>query len=124
MELDVKDTNKKRHAYLHTRYDNNKYVFVELYPLPNNVDTPAISKHTFIIPYDEPCGSLQVCARKYMSTLSSKMALFFFVDASTKTAKNIHIALDGTMLMSTLQAQYVKEDGFVHIFYSAENTFG
>lgn len=96
-----------------TQYPERVPIMVGRADLKN---TPAISKHKYLVPRDLIFGRFVAELRKNIPAINSEMALFFFVGKS--------ILVPSAAPMTTLYEKYKSEDGFLYIVYSSENTFG
>jgi GABA(A) receptor-associated protein len=76
--------------------------------------TIQMEKNKFLTPKDMTVGEFMITIRSYMK-LRHENAIFMFID---------NIIPVNSMLLSQLYDQYKKEDGFLYITYSEENTFG
>ncbi len=80
-----------------------------------NKDLPHIDKNKYLAPIDLTMGQFQYVIRKRLH-LSPDKALFMFVN------NEVHCTSD--LLASVYNTSHDKIDGFLHITYSGENTFG
>lgn len=78
--------------------------------------TPPIKKYKFLVPRELSLGNLIVQARKEISNIDEKVALFFFVSNG--------ILPPVSSSMADLYFKYKSDDGFLYITYMVENTFG
>lgn len=79
-------------------------------------NTPAISKHKFLIPANSTFNKVVHELRKSIPNLNESVSLFFFL--------NNNMLIPGSAPISFLYQKYRAEDGFLYITYSSENTFG
>jgi GABA(A) receptor-associated protein len=78
-------------------------------------NTPDIDKNKFLVPLDLTVGQFMYVIRKRIKLESSK-ALFLFVGDSIAPTSE---------LMGAVYGEFQdKGDGFLHVVYSGENTFG
>ena len=93
------------------KYPNRIPVIVEK---SNHSDIPDMEKKKFLVPRDITMGQFTYIIRKRIE-LSSEQAMFMFVNNSlVPTSKTI----------STVYEEHKKEDNFLYMRYSGENTFG
>jgi GABA(A) receptor-associated protein len=82
---------------------------------PNSTNTPEIDKHKYLVPMELTIGQLMFVIRKRLK-LHPEKALFLFVD--NEVACNSHL------ISSVYDRSQNNADGFLHVIYSCENTFG
>ena len=81
----------------------------------HSTTTPEIDKHKYLVPVDLTAGQLLYVIRKRLNLTSDK-ALFLFVNKAV---------MNTNMLISSIYEQeQCKEDGFLYVYYTSENTFG
>ena len=80
-----------------------------------NSSAKEIDKRKYLVPIDLTLGQFQYVIRKRLH-LSSDKALFFFI--------NGEIYCPSTMLVRIYEKEHDIRDGFLHITYSEESTFG
>lgn len=78
-------------------------------------NVPDIDKHKYLAPTDLTLGQFQFVIRRRLK-LSPEKALFLFI--------NGEIYCPSALLISIYEQQYDRGDGFLHMTYSGENTFG
>ena len=82
---------------------------------PNSKNTPEIDKHKFLVPVELTIGQLMFVIRRRIK-LHPEKALFLFVDNE--------IACNSHLVSSVYDRSQDPSDGFLHVVYSCENTFG
>lgn len=75
---------------------------------------PALSMHKYIIPEEMPISRLLIEIRKRIS-IPPERAIFLFVEGKI---------LPPMQSVAETFEKYRREDGFLHVDYSEENTFG
>jgi GABA(A) receptor-associated protein len=83
---------------------------------PAGIDTPDIEKFKFLIPNDCQIGMFIYEVRKCIRHLKPQEALFIFV--------NNTLIPSGSLMSQIYNTYKDKEDGFLYLTYSLENTFG
>ncbi len=78
-------------------------------------NVPDIDKHKYLAPTDLTLGQFQFVIRRRLK-LSPEKALFLFI--------NGEIYCPSVLLISIYEQQHDRGDGFLHMMYSGENTFG
>jgi GABA(A) receptor-associated protein len=78
-------------------------------------NVPEIDKQKYLAPLDLTLGQFQFVIRRRLK-LAPEKALFLFI--------NGEIYCPSVLLISIYEQQHDKEDGFLHMMYSGENTFG
>jgi GABA(A) receptor-associated protein len=78
-------------------------------------NTPEIDKHKFLVPVDLTMGQLMFVIRKRIK-LHPEKALFLFVEQS--------IVCNTELVSTVYNRSQDLDDGFLHVVYSCENTFG
>jgi GABA(A) receptor-associated protein len=78
-------------------------------------NVPEIDKQKYLAPMDLTLGQFQFVIRRRLK-LSPEKALFLFI--------NGEIYCPSVLLISVYEQQYDRGDGFLHMMYSGENTFG
>lgn len=77
--------------------------------------TPEIDRHKYLVPMDLTVGQFQYVIRKRIK-LSPDRALFLFINSTLVCNSEI---------MGSVYEKYKSEtDGFLHVVYSCESTFG
>ncbi len=94
------------------KYPNSIPVIVEP---KNGLDAPKLDKNKFLVPDEFTMGQFIHVVRKRIEKLKSDQALFFFVDNELIAPMS---------MMGQLYEQKQEEDGYLHIVYSTESTFG
>jgi len=74
-----------------------------------------VEKHKYLVPKDMTMGNFMYVLRKNIK-LKSDQALFVFV--------NNLIACNSDLIGEIYNNYYDKDDKFLHVVYSGENTFG
>ena len=74
-----------------------------------------VEKHKYLVPKDMTMGNFMYVLRKNIK-LKSDQALFVFV--------NNLIACNSDLIGEIYNNYYDKDDKFLHVIYSSENTFG
>ena len=80
-----------------------------------NSSAKEIDKRKYLVPIDLTLGQFQYVIRKRLQ-LSPDKALFFFI--------NGEIYCPNAMLFRIYETEHDSRDGFLHITYSEESTFG
>ncbi len=101
----------KESQNLKSRYPSR--VPIIIYPVDQK--EPNIEKNKYLVPGDLTFSQFMYTIKKYLKT-SHEQAIFVFTHDNNLIPSN--------WLMSELQSKYKKEDNFVYLFYSLENTFG
>jgi len=96
---------------LKSRYPSR--VPIIIYPVDDK--QPKIEKTKFLVPDDLTFSQFLFTVKKYLEC-TKEQAIFVFTHDNNLIPNN--------WLMSELQKNYKKEDNFVYLFYSLENTFG
>ncbi len=78
-------------------------------------NVPEIDKQKYLAPIDLTLGQFQFVIRRRLK-LPPEKALFLFI--------NGEIYCPSVLLISIYEQQHDKGDGFLHMTYSGENTFG
>jgi GABA(A) receptor-associated protein len=78
-------------------------------------NVPEIDKQKYLAPIDLTLGQFQYVIRKRLK-LSPEKALFLFI--------NGEIYCPSVLLISIYEKEHDTGDGFLHMTYSGENTFG
>jgi GABA(A) receptor-associated protein len=78
-------------------------------------NVPEIDKQKYLAPTDLTLGQFQYVIRKRLK-LSPEKALFLFI--------NGEIYCPSVLLISIYEKEQDRADGFLHMTYSGENTFG
>lgn len=81
----------------------------------NSTNTPEIDKHKYLVPSDLTMGQFLYVIRKRLQ-MSPEKALFLFVDNS--------VTCNTDMVCKVYAESHDREDRFLYITYSSENTFG
>jgi GABA(A) receptor-associated protein len=81
----------------------------------NSQNTPDIDKKKFLVPVDLTMGQLMFVIRKRIK-LHPEKALFLFVGQS--------VACNTELISTVYNRCQDMEDGFLHVVYSCESTFG
>lgn len=82
---------------------------------PNSTNTPEIDKCKFLVPADLTVGQFLYVIRKRLQ-LSPEKALFMFIDNT--------VACNTELIYKVYNESRDKEDHFLYVVYSCENTFG
>ncbi len=82
---------------------------------PKSTNTPEIDKSKFLVPTDLTVGQMMYVIRKRIH-LHPEKALFLFV--------NQEIVCNSHLIIAVYERSHNPTDGFLHITYSCENTFG
>ena len=80
-----------------------------------NKDLPNVDKNIYLAPIDLTMGQFQFVIRKRLH-LSPDKALFMFVGSEINCTSDL--------LINVYNTSHDKTDGFLHMTYSGENTFG
>jgi GABA(A) receptor-associated protein len=86
-------------------------------------NSPAISKHKFLIPHDVSVSKLMVTIRNHID-IKPEMAIFLTVVSLTKGLKSNGIMPTGSAYIGDIYDKHKDADGFLYIVYSLENVFG
>jgi GABA(A) receptor-associated protein len=81
----------------------------------NSKNTPEIDKCKFLVPVDLTMGQFLYVIRKRLK-LNSEKALFMFIDNT--------VICNTELIHKVYSESYNKEDHFLYVVYSCENTFG
>ena len=80
-----------------------------------SANIPDIDKHKFLSPVDLTLGQFQYVIRKRLK-LSPDNALFLFINGAVYCTSDL--------IISIYEKAHDAEDGFLHMEYSGESTFG
>lgn len=80
----------------------------------DNINTPTIDKHKFLVPNDLTLGQFIYIIRKRLK-INFSQALFIFINGQI---------FSPSIMISHLYHYEKDTDGFLYVFYSFENTFG
>ena len=79
---------------------------------------PDLSKKKYLVPSDLTLGQFAYVIRKNLR-LTPEQAIFIFTEG-----KGGDVLPPMARMMSTLYDEHCAEDGFLYLYYAAENTFG
>jgi GABA(A) receptor-associated protein len=105
------DKRIKEFNSMHSRYPSRVPIIV----FPSDETQPKIEKNKFLVPNDLTFSQFIYTMKKYLKTKSDQ-TIFIFTHNNNLVPSN--------WMVSELHDKYKKEDGFVYLFYSLENTFG
>jgi GABA(A) receptor-associated protein len=81
----------------------------------NSITTPELDRYKYLVPSDLTIGQFLYVIRKRLN-MSPEKALFLFVD---------HTVVCNASMIASVYAEFRNpNDGFLHVVYSCENTFG
>ena len=101
----------KESQSMYKRYPSRIPIIV--YPIDDK--QPKIEKNKYLVPNDLTFCQFMYTIKKYLKTKENE-AIFIFTHNNNLIPSN--------WLMSEVQDKYKKEDNYVYLFYSLENTFG
>jgi GABA(A) receptor-associated protein len=78
-------------------------------------NTPELDKYKYLVPMDLTIGQFMYVIRKRLQ-LNPEKALFIFINQT--------IACNSTIVSQAYNESRDPDDGFLHVVYSCENTFG
>lgn len=81
----------------------------------NSINTPELDRYKYLVPSDLTMGQFLYVIRKRLN-LSPEKALFLFIDNS--------VVCNATIIANVYSEFRDLNDGFLHVVYSCENTFG
>lgn len=105
------DKRVKEARSLHSRYPLR--VPIILYPASK--DQPDIEKNKYLVPADINVSQFMYVIKKYIK-IKSDEAIFIFTSNNT--------LVPNSWTVKELYDQHKKEDNFLYLYYSIENTFG
>jgi GABA(A) receptor-associated protein len=105
------DKRVKEARSLHSRYP----LRVPIILYPSSKDQPDIEKNKYLVPVDINVSQFMYVIKKYIK-IKSDEAIFIFTSNNT--------LVPNTWTVKELYDQYKKEDNFLYLYYSIENTFG
>jgi GABA(A) receptor-associated protein len=85
-------------------------------------NSPAITKHKFLIPHDVSVSKLMMTIRNHIE-IKPETSIFLTVVSRTKGSKN-GIMPVGSAYIGDIYDKHKDDDGFLYIVYSLENVFG
>lgn len=82
---------------------------------PSSKDQPDIEKNKYLVPVDINVAQFMYVIKKYIK-IKSDEAIFIFTSNNT--------IVPNSWTVKELYDQHKKEDNFLYLYYSIENTFG
>lgn len=105
------DKRVKESKSLNTRYP----LRVPIILYPSSKDQPEIEKNKYLVPDDITISQFMYVIKKYIK-IRPEEAIFIFTYNNT--------LVPNSWTIKELFKQYKKEDNFLYLYYSIENTFG
>jgi GABA(A) receptor-associated protein len=105
------DKRVKEARSLHSRYP----LRVPIILYPSSKDQPDIEKNKYLVPVDINVSQFMYVIKKYIK-IKSDEAIFIFTSNNT--------LVPNSWTVKELYDQNKKEDNFLYLYYSIENTFG
>jgi GABA(A) receptor-associated protein len=105
------DKRLKESRSLHSRYPLRVPVILN----PSSKDQPPIEKNKYLVPADINVSQFMYVIKKYIK-ISPEEAIFIFTHNNT--------LVPNSWTLKELYDQHKKEDNFLYLYYSIENTFG
>ena len=109
-----KDSSREEFNRISIKYPDRIPIFVTKSVYASST-LPGIDKNKYLAPKDLTLGQFQYVIRKRLKLAPDK-ALFFFIDGM--------IFCTSELLIDIYEKAHDKDDGFLHVMYSGESTFG
>lgn len=111
------------------RQRHPRHALFHVMPSPQTRNVPFVSKRIFVVKNDVPISSVMCAVRSYITNLKPEQALYFMIDINKNnwecpSKQQQLIPLDQIDLVSAVETQHAKMDGFVYVYYDFMEAFG